>query len=77
MKETADVLAYPLSKIINLLKKLYVFPEEWEVDELKPLSKKGSKTGTKDYKTILLVCSARIIEKSIRVRREYHLISIS
>lgn len=42
LKEAADVLAYPLSRI-NLLAKLTVFKEECKTDKLKQQFKKGSK----------------------------------
>ena len=52
LKEAADVLAYPLSKIINLSVKLSVLPEESKVAKLKPLFKKASKTDPKNYRPI-------------------------
>ena len=43
LKEAADVLADPLSRITNFLVKLSVFPKS-KIGKLKPLFKKGSKT---------------------------------
>ena len=40
LKEAADVLAYPLFRIISLSVKLSVFTEEHEIAKLKPLFKK-------------------------------------
>ena len=37
LKEAADVLTYPLAKIINLSVKLSVFLEEFKTVKLKPL----------------------------------------
>ena len=64
-KEATDVLAYPLSKIINLSVKPSVFPKEYEIAYLKPLFEKGSKAHPKNYRPIshLLVVS-KITEKS-------------
>ena len=40
MKEAADLLAYSMCRIENLLVKLSVFPEECLIAKLKPLFKK-------------------------------------
>ena len=66
VKEAADVLAYSLSKIINLLIKLTVFSLECKFSLPKPLFKKGSKTDPKNYRPFSLqplVCKS--IEKSM------------
>ena len=55
MKIAADVLTFTLAKIINLSLKLSVFPEECEIAMLKPLFKKGSKTDSRNYRSISLV----------------------
>ena len=66
LKEAADVLAYPLAKIINLSVKLSVLPEERKIAKLKPLFKKGSKTEPKSYRPLsLLPVVSKIIEKSV------------
>ena len=49
LKEAADVVAYPLSRFINLFVKLSIFLEECKIARLKPLFKKGSKTDPKNY----------------------------
>ena len=48
LKKTANVLAYPLSKIINQSVKLTVFLEKWKIDKLKPLLKKSSEINPKN-----------------------------
>ena len=48
LKKTANVLAYPLSKIINSSVKLTVFLEKWKIDKLKPLLKKSSEINPKN-----------------------------
>lgn len=52
LKEAGDVLAYPLSRIVNLSVRLSVFLEECKIAKLKPLFKKGSKTDPKIYRAI-------------------------
>ena len=54
LKETVDMLAYPLAKVINLSVKLSVFPEEHKIAKLKPLFKKGVKTDLKKLRPISL-----------------------
>ena len=49
LKEAADVVAYPLSRFINLFVKLSIFLEECKIARLKPLFKKRSKTDPKNY----------------------------
>lgn len=58
LKEVGDVLAYPLSKIVNLSVRLSVFLEECKILKLELLFKKGSKTDPKIYWAI-----ARLPEK--------------
>lgn len=65
--KAADVFAYRFSRIINLLAKLSMFPEESEIAKLKPLFKKGSKVDDpKNYKPILLLpLVSEVIGKSM------------
>ena len=55
LKEAADVLAYLLSEIINLLVKLSAFPKKCKVAKLNLLFKKGSKSNPKDCRLISLL----------------------
>ena len=65
LKETADVLAYPLPRITNLFIKLSVFPEKYEIAKIKPLFKKSSKSDTKSHRLISLRhLVSKTIEKS-------------
>ena len=65
--KAADVFAYRFSRIINLLAKLSMFPEEYEIAKLKPIFKKGSKVDDpKNYKPILLLpLVSEVIGKSM------------
>ena len=60
LKETADVLAYPLCKVINLSVKLSVIPE-CKIAKLKPLITKRCKA---DPSCSLLPQVFKLIEKS-------------
>ena len=74
LKEAADIWTYPLSRIINLLVKLSVFPEECKIATLKTLFKKASKTDPKNYRSIsLLPLISKIIEKSIHYQLQDYL----
>ena len=50
LKEAADVVAYLLSRFINLFVELSIFLEEFKIVRLKQLFKKGSKTDPKNYR---------------------------
>ena len=69
-----DVLAYPLSKIVNPSLNLSVFSEKCKTYKLKLLFKKGSNTNFKIYRPIsLLPPVSEIIEKSILYQLEEYL----
>lgn len=65
--KAADVFANPFSRILNLLAKLSMFPEEYEIAKLKPLFRKGSKVDDhKNYRPILLLpVVSEVIDKSM------------
>ena len=74
LKEGADVLTYPLSRIINLSVQLSVFPEECITAKLKLLFKKGSKTDPKNYRPIsLMLLVSRIVEKLMHYQLQDYL----
>ena len=71
LNKTADVLPSPLAKMINLLIKLFKFPE-CKITKLKSLFNKGSKTDSKNYSPIsLLPVVSKIIEKSTHQFKDY------
>ena len=66
LKDGANILAKPISKICNLSIKYSVFPTDCQVAKLKPLYKKGSTTLPRNYRPIsLLPLISKIIEKVI------------
>ena len=66
LKDGANILAKPISKICNLSIKYSVFPTDCQVAKLKPLYKKGSTTLPRNYRPIsLLPLKSKIIEKVI------------
>ena len=52
LKNGANILAKPISKICNLSIKYYVFPTNCQVAKLKPLYKEGSTTLPRNYRSI-------------------------
>ena len=74
LKEAANVLACPLSRIINLSVKLSIFPEEYKITKLKLIFKEGSKTDPKNYRSSsLLPLLSKITEKSIHYQLQDYL----
>ena len=74
LKDGAEVLALPLCNVVNLFMKQYLFPDQCKVAKLKPLFKKGSKSGTKNYRPIsLLPVASKIIEKTTQIQTQEHL----
>ena len=64
LKDTATVLAKPISQICNLFIKSSIFPTDRKIAKLKPLFKKGSKAAPKNYRPLsLLPLVSKIIEK--------------
>ena len=54
LKDSADILARPISQLYNLSVKLNLFPRSCKMAKVKPLFKKGSKTDLKKYCPISL-----------------------
>ena len=66
LKDEANILAKPISKICNLSIKYSVFPTDCQVAKLKTLYKKGFTTLSRNYRPISLIPSiSKIIEKVI------------
>ena len=71
LRNGAEVLALPLGNIMNLSTKLSNFSEECEIAKLKPMFKRGARTGPKNYRLIsFLPLVSKIIEKSIHFQIE-------
>ena len=74
IKDGADILAGPLTQIVNLYIKYSTFPDLCKIAKLKPLFKKGSKTDPKNYTPIsLLPLISKIFEKVIHIQTEHFL----
>ena len=66
LKDGANILAKPISKMCNLSIKYSVFPTGCQVAKLKPLYQKGSITLFRNYRPVsLLPLISKIIEKVI------------
>ena len=72
-EEAAGVLAYPLSRIINVTVKLSIFTEESETAKLKLLFKKGLSLSKTDLKKCRLVSLLPLVSKSIEKSMHYQL----
>ena len=59
LKDGAEILAKPISDIINLSIKLSTFPDKYKIAKLIPLFKKGSMTDPKNYRPISLPAAVR------------------
>ena len=71
LKDGANILAKPISKICNLSIKYSVFPTDCQVAKLKTLYKKGSTTLPRNYQLILLLpLISKIIEKVIHIQTQ-------
>ena len=74
LRDGAEVLALPLSDIINLSLKLPTFPEECKIAKLKLIFKRGARTDPKNYRPIsFLPLVSKIIGKSIQFQIEDYL----
>ena len=73
LKDGAEVLALTLCNLVNLSIKQSLFPDQCKIAKLKPLFKKGSKSGPKNYWPIsLFPVVSKIIEKTIQIQiQEY------
>ena len=66
LKDGATVLAEPISQICNLSIKYSTFLSDCKIAKLKPQFKTGSKTASKNYRSIsLLLLVSKITEKVI------------
>ena len=55
LKDGANILAKPTSKICNLFKKYSIFPGDCQICKLKPLYKKGSRILPRNYRPVSLL----------------------
>ena len=66
LKDRAQILAKPISELCNLSIALGSFPNACKMAKVKPLFKKGSKTGPSDYRPIsLLPLLSKVFERVI------------
>ena len=66
LKDGATVLAKPISQICNLSIKYSTFLSDCKIAKLKPLFKTGSKTASKNYRSIsLLLLVSKITENVV------------
>lgn len=69
LKTVSEVIAYPLSHIINMSFKNGEFPEALKVAQIKPIHKKGDKSCEGNYRPISLLSNvSKVFEKLIHDR---------
>ena len=67
LKDGANILAKPISKICNLSIKYFVFPTDYQIAKLKPLFKKGFTTIPRNYRALsLFPLISKISEKEFQ-----------
>ena len=71
LKIGAEVLAIPLTWIINTSITTGKFPEDWKISKIIPLFKKGNRRTTKNYRPVaLLSVAGMILEKVVAMQIE-------
>ena len=74
LRDGAEMLAKPISDIINLSIKLSTFTDKYKIAKLTPLFKKGSKTDPKNYRPISLPpLISNLIEQTIHIQTQEYL----
>lgn len=77
IKDNIDLLAHPISEIINNCINEGVFPDQFKLARVLPLLKKGAKTDPDNYRPIsLLPVLSKLFEKVIKSRLVRHLTSL-
>jgi hypothetical protein len=66
LKETAEVLALPLSDLFNKSMELGTFPDMWKRANVTPIHKKSDKQSKENYRPISLIsCLGKIMERIV------------
>ena len=69
LKEIKDIIAQPLSLVVNQAFNTGVFPSKLKLAKVIPLYKKGDKTSIENYRPIsLLPCMSNVLEKIINIQ---------
>jgi hypothetical protein len=74
LKECANILCYPLSKLFNISLETGVFPSAWKTAKVIPVFKKGNRTDPANYRPVaLLSLVSKIMERYLAHRIVKHL----
>ena len=74
LKELADVLAGPLTRLFNLSLKYGALPTEWKTAVVKPMFKSGSRLEPGNYRPVSLTCVlCKVMEKIVTNRIKIYL----
>jgi hypothetical protein len=69
LKDGAEVLASPLSKLFEKIYQTKEIPDQWKISRTVPLFKKGNKKNTNSYRPISNLCSASKIFERLMLSR--------
>ena len=73
LRECADELALPLSKLYRMSLRHNIFPEQWAEANIVPIFKKGSRKDPNNYRSVsLLPLCAKILEKIVTDQLYHH-----
>jgi hypothetical protein len=69
LKDGAEVLALPFSKLFEKIYQTKELPDQWKISRTVPLYKKGNKKSTDSYRPISNLCSASKIFERMMLNR--------
>lgn len=73
LKGCAEVLAFPLCFIYNLILKTQIFPDLWKVCRICPIYKSGDSTKIENFRPISIICAtAKVFEQILYARIMNH-----
>jgi len=69
LRDGADILAKPITKLFNKIYETKLIPEQWKIGKITPIPKKGSSKDITNYRPITSLCSlAKVFERCILSR---------
>lgn len=76
LRECANSICVPLSRLFNLSFRLGVFPSCWKKANVVPLYKKNDRCSVKNYRPVSLLCTmSKVLERIVHLRLYEHCVS--